>query len=810
MPTHPLISVVVPAYNHAQYIAAAIESILTQDYPRVEIIVVDDGSTDRTAEAAEEILKQGGRPYQLIRQENTGAHAALNAGISLASGETIAILNSDDRYLPGRLSTFYNMLVDSGKRFAYSKVKHVDRAGFQHVYQYHYEGLIAQALQFPTVSFTLLRHNIAVTTGNFFFHRSLYDEVGGFAPFVTCHDWDYILRVLLVEEPLFVNETLLEYRIHSQGALQKHLGAVDEETAQIMLDYLAHVDGAKNDLAPGPAQWGGLWNQFMDQYLERIRAFPAVDAQLAAMRFDGEGALHAGTLPEALPGVPDKPFVDLDFTQISLDIPALQPERKTQLRLLIMLPWMVMGGAERFTLNLMDQLTRRGWQISVLCTTPSDNPWKEEFYKRVDDIVILPDTVPIKDYPRYLRHFLELRNFDMVFLQGSIEGYRLVPTIRGLFPHLPIVDYLHFVTPDWMNGGFPRLSYQYRDGFDLTIASCRQVKEWMVWQGMAEDSVSVCPIGVDAAIWKPDEQARLRVRREYAIREEDVVLTYAARLEAQKQPMVFVETLRILKEKGIQFKALVAGDGSLRGEMEDFIRLSGLGATVRFLGAVKSEEMPAVLAASDIFFLPSQNEGISSAIYEAMASGLPVVGADVGGQRELVTPECGILIPPLKEGEQPAEYADVLIELIANPQRRQQMGTASRERIIGGFTLDHMGECIQRKLDEVVRSKAGGESLPRDVTLEQKLSRETQHVIEYLQARQEFKGLQGRHTDLRRQFDGLSDRYFEALQPKPPSHWFYLWIRQLILVVLGKIKPSRIEQTAAANQKELKQPRNKK
>ncbi len=809
MKSLPLISVVIPAYNHAQYIQAALQSVIDQDYPELEIIVVDDGSSDDTAAVAQKTLEQGMRPFRLIRQENTGAHVALNRGMQLAQGEYIAILNSDDRFLPGRLQILFNALTNANRRFAFSKIRHIDSSGLPHPYQNHYLRQVEEAKQFPTLSFELLRSNIAATTGNFFFHRSIFENVGDFAAYVTCHDWDYILRVMLVEEPLFVDEILLEYRIHEQGTLQTHLDKVNQEIEQLMLDFLTKVRTAKNSLAPGSLQWGDYWNFFCEMYLDRIKAFPRVRAQLETMGLED---MHTQNSEVPAPPIKSPPNVfgttsfgvDLDLTQITLQSPTVLRDKQNHLHLLLVLPWMVMGGAERFTINMMDQLQQRGWKFSVVCTAPSNSGWQGEFTRRASETFILPDVLPVRSYARFLRYLIEQRDFDALLLQGSIEGYRLLPTLRTLFPHLPILDYLHFITPDWMNGGFPRLSYLYRDGLDLTITSCQQVKQWMIQEGAEENRLRVCPIGVDTQCWKPDSIGRARVRQSLGIGDDEVVLIYAARLEMQKQPMIFAETLRLLQEQGIEFHALVAGEGSLHAELERFIQQNRLGEKVNLLGAVASAEMPALLAAGDVFFLPSQNEGISSAVYEAMACGLPVVGADVGGQAELVTPPCGILISVLPEEKQPAVYANALKELIIDKTRRQKMGTAGRERILSNFTLDHMGDCISKVLAEVIHLKQEGKLAPPVLPSEERFLRETQHVVEYLQARQEWRSLNERHEDLMHKLADLSDKYFELLQPKPPSHWFYLWIRQLSLPIFERLLSSRLGKTSAGFQKWLK------
>jgi glycosyltransferase involved in cell wall biosynthesis len=94
----PLVSVVIPAYQAEKYLAEALESALAQDYGAFELIVVDDGSTDRTAEIA---AVHGVRVHS---QPNAGPAAARNAGLALARGELMTILDADDRWPPERLS----------------------------------------------------------------------------------------------------------------------------------------------------------------------------------------------------------------------------------------------------------------------------------------------------------------------------------------------------------------------------------------------------------------------------------------------------------------------------------------------------------------------------------------------------------------------------------------------------------------------------------------------------------------------------------------------------------------------------------
>ena len=96
----PLVSVVIPTYNRADLVAAAINSVLGQTYSNIEVIVVDDGSTDKT----EEVLADFGSTISVIKQANAGPAIARNRGIAAARGEIIAFLDSDDLWLPTKLA----------------------------------------------------------------------------------------------------------------------------------------------------------------------------------------------------------------------------------------------------------------------------------------------------------------------------------------------------------------------------------------------------------------------------------------------------------------------------------------------------------------------------------------------------------------------------------------------------------------------------------------------------------------------------------------------------------------------------------
>jgi hypothetical protein len=186
------------------------------------------------------------------------------------------------------------------------------------------------------------------------------------------------------------------------------------------------------------------------------------------------------------------------------------------------------------------------------------------------------------------------------------------------------------------------------------------------------------------------------IRAKYGVREGVPVVAFVARLCRQKQPDVMAAVLKKIRDGGLAFVCLVAGEGDYQEWLEKFIAKHKLDQ-IKLLGAVPSEQVRELLAISDVYFMPSENEGIALTLFEAMSMGVPALAANVGGQAELVSADCGILIKP--GPSQVEEYANALQRLLADHELRARMGARSRERIRDHFTLDKMGNRMAELLE---------------------------------------------------------------------------------------------------------------
>lgn len=203
-PTEPLASVVIPNYNHAQYVGDAIRSVLAQTYHNYEIIVVDDGSTDNSHNE----VAQFGDKVKYIYQSNAGLSAARNTGIRASKGSLIGVLDADDMYEPEYLSVLVAALQ-----------KDTEAAGIYCGYQFvdHANNLLPQVEARPVEPERLYS---ALLGGNFFvpesifLRRRVYDDVGLFDETLrACEDWDVWLRAANKYKIIHSTKILTRHRI---------------------------------------------------------------------------------------------------------------------------------------------------------------------------------------------------------------------------------------------------------------------------------------------------------------------------------------------------------------------------------------------------------------------------------------------------------------------------------------------------------------------------------------------------------------------------------------------------------------------
>ena len=219
-----IISVVIPAYNHERFIGAAVDSVLEQTWENLELIIVDDGSTDETGN----IVKSYTDPrLSYYYQENQDAFNTINRGMGLATGDYIAILNSDDIYVKDRLEKLVTLQQAGNAACLFTDVLPISDAGEVFTDPNFGWNLWHQknrdwyfACQDLYTAF--LKGNFMVTTSNLFMTAEAVQRVGKFCSLRYLHDYDYIFRMMLAfpgQVQYVADEQLLYYRIHDGNTL---------------------------------------------------------------------------------------------------------------------------------------------------------------------------------------------------------------------------------------------------------------------------------------------------------------------------------------------------------------------------------------------------------------------------------------------------------------------------------------------------------------------------------------------------------------------------------------------------------------
>ena len=212
----PLVSVILPTYNRAEYLPRAMESVLSQSYENLELIVVDDGSTDNTREVVN--AYQDARIRYMRTPSNRGVAAARNAGIRRASGEYIAFQDSDDKWLPGKLEKQMQVLAEAEPDVG--MVYHImSRVDSENEVYYIPDPCIPMNVREGDIFTYLLAENI-IGAPAICVRKEVLTGAGGVGVFDTTlpnlEDYELLLRITAKYKVAYIDEVLIEtYRLES-------------------------------------------------------------------------------------------------------------------------------------------------------------------------------------------------------------------------------------------------------------------------------------------------------------------------------------------------------------------------------------------------------------------------------------------------------------------------------------------------------------------------------------------------------------------------------------------------------------------
>jgi glycosyltransferase involved in cell wall biosynthesis len=368
------------------------------------------------------------------------------------------------------------------------------------------------------------------------------------------------------------------------------------------------------------------------------------------------------------------------------------------------------GGAQEVVRTLSEELMASGCP-TVVCSF-KDGPLRAQIESLSIPVEILPQRrYSILAFPFYVREMLNIRRA----LVGLVQKHQvdviqthllrsldfLVATLR-FGTQRPLIfwtvhNFNFALRPEqlprfrWLAGakqaahsGLYRRMAHWVNGF---IAVSNDVEAGILKTiGPVQERITIISNGVDTRRYHaPADRSATRCTLGFA--EDTILYTVVGTLKEQKGHRYLIEAFGPLISATPHLHLLIVGDGELRGSLESQVRAAGIEGNVHFLG--NRNDVPAILAASDVFVLPSLWEGLPMALIEAMASGLPVIATAVSGSQQVVERgRSGILVPP---GEV-IPLRQAIEALIANPEWARLLGTAARRRIEEAYSAQRQAE----------------------------------------------------------------------------------------------------------------------
>jgi L-malate glycosyltransferase len=230
---------------------------------------------------------------------------------------------------------------------------------------------------------------------------------------------------------------------------------------------------------------------------------------------------------------------------------------------------------------------------------------------------------------------------------------------------------------------------------DCVVCNSRAAADRLVQQGLRPDKFAVIGNGLSPAAFADTVPVALRSPAVFRI-------GMIARMNAlSKNHRVLLNAGARLRNRLPNFELVLVGDGPLRPGLEREAHELGIGDVVHFLG--DRRDIPAILASLDVTVLPSTSESLSNAILESMAAGVPVIGADVGGNAELIAQDRGILLPSNDE----EALAGALLQLAGDRQLREALGQNAKRFAQDNFTVEQMRKKYEELYTELLQRKRG-------------------------------------------------------------------------------------------------------
>ena len=643
--TFPLISVIVPFYNSEKFIEQTIKSILNQTFPSYEILIIDDGSTNKMALEKLEQIKELDKRIKVFHKQNEGLATTRDYGASKSDEHAryLMFIDDDDLIEPTFLECgFWTLETNKDAAWAYS-----DSLGFGSIeYTWNkYFSSEKMKKENDLVSAALVRKTDFFLVNGYNLKEKAVNE-----------DWNFWLKLLSKEKfPVHISFYGEWYRRKENGELQR-----SRENKERSLEIINNTaKGVTKEIKAKQYPYYNYNYELIEDNLKNIE------------------------IPKRI-------------------------NKKDTINILFIIPWMVTGGADLFNLSLVKGLNKERYEITIISTEPNENVLRQEFENnenvRVYDLTSFLDK---RYWVAFVNYIIQKENINLIFNSNSKTGYSMLPYIKSMYPEIPILDYVHM--EEWYNrnGGYSRYSSMYNSIIDKTMVCNGNSKKILEEHFKRNpDEVQTVYIGVDEEKFNPDRYNKEELEKKYlGGTTNKKIISFICRISEQKRPLLFLEIIKKLKEKRQDFKVLVVGDGNLLGKMKEKAKKMNLLEDIIFLGEIKNTGE--IYKISNVTVNCSLKEGLALTSYESLSMNVPIVSSDVGGQKELISKDVGEIVKLMQNEEDvylekysPEEinsYVKAINKVLDNLETYK---SNCRKRICENFTISKMIEKMDSIFEE--------------------------------------------------------------------------------------------------------------
>jgi len=671
----PIVSIITAYYNSHKYIEQTANCVLNQTFPFWEWIIVDDGSSKTEAvEKLEEIQKMDKR-IKIERKKNGGPAEAKDYGIKKASKKSryLMFLDSDDLVDKTYIECAYWALKTNPKAtWTYSDVVNFGEKEFLWRKWFNPEWE--------------KKENLLVQTS--VIRKDKVNEIGGFKLREKKIYEDWLLWLRLMEKGNF------PVRMSWLGSWYRQKKEEESELQQSNSENKERAISLVNE---------------MREKLRNIELNEAI--QFPRENYNWEA------IPENQDSIKFFP----------------QKVKKDKINILMIMPWMTMGGADKFNLDLIKGLDKEKYEVIIITTQPSKNDLKQDF-EEYSTIYDLTSFLERKNWLSFINYIIESNNIDIVFNTNSEYGYNVLPYIKAKYSEIPIIDYVHMEEWYWRNGGYSRDSGSFSQVIDKTFICNESSRKILIDKFKKKpEEVQTIYIGVDEKKFDSTKYNRDEILKELEIKNTGgkYIISYICRIAEQKRPHLLMKVIKMLKQKRDDFIVVIAGDGPMLNSIKLEAKKLKIDDSIIFLGAVKDTEK--VYRISDLTINCSIKEGLALTAYESLAMGVPVISADVGGQKELIDKTVGITVPCMQEEteifnfnykkEEIDGYVQGIEKIINNLSKYK---SNARKKIIDGYTLDNMVKKMSEEIQKIAQNPnkekiENGKALAKNIDLTKEL-----------------------------------------------------------------------------------------